>query len=176
MTGPGAGGALRAGRAQDAPEGAGPQGSSTMAAGGDEVPAPDTTMMMEAMASLATSGAAAGDPTASTGPAAGAPPSPPRMAAVTASTGADDNAIEEPEVIMGHFGLRVLGTVSLSEAMGTTYFALNQAHDVLCREWEDINKEWLRLSVWVSLLKQQTTSEKEKAEARQKRLDMMEVL
>jgi hypothetical protein len=30
--------------------------------------------------------------------------------------------------------------------------------------------------VWVSLLKQRTTSEKEKAEARQKRLDVMEVL
>jgi hypothetical protein len=175
-TGSDARGAPGAGGAQDAPGGAAPQGSLTAAVDDDGVPVPDTTMAAEAMASPTTSGAAAGDPTASTGPAAGAPPSPPRMAAVTASTGADDNAIEEPEVIMGHSGLRVLGTVSLSEAMGTTYFALNQAHDVLCREREDINKEWLRLSVWVSLLKQQTTSEKEKAEARQKRLDMMEVL
>jgi hypothetical protein len=146
-TGSDARGAPGAGGAQDAPGGAAPQGSLTAAVGDDGVPVPDTTMAAEAMASPTTSGAAAGDPTASTGPAAGAPPSPPRMAAVTASTGADDNAIEEPEVIMGHFGLRVLGTVSLSEAMGTTYFALNQAHDVLCRERENINKEWLRLSV-----------------------------
>jgi hypothetical protein len=176
MMGAGAGGALRAGRAQDAPEGASPQGSSTMAAGGDEVPAPDTTMMAEAMASLATSGAAAGDPTASTSLVAGPPPTPPRMVTATTSTGADDNAVEEPVVIMGHPGLRASGTVTLSEEMGTSHFALNQAHDVLRQEREDINKERLHLLVWVSLLKQQMTSEKEKVEVRQKNLDVMEVL
>jgi hypothetical protein len=53
---------------------------------------------------------------------------------------------------------------------------LNQAHDVLRQEREDINKEWLHLLVWVSLLKQQMTSEKEKVEVRQKNLDVMEVL
>jgi hypothetical protein len=37
---------------------------------------------------------------------------------------------------------------------------------VLHREREDINEEQLCLSVWVSLLKQRTTSEKEKAEVR----------
>jgi hypothetical protein len=47
---------------------------------------------------------------------------------------------------------------------------------VLHQEREDINEEWLRHSVWVSLLKQRTTSEKEKAEVRQKRIDVMEVL
>jgi hypothetical protein len=46
---------------------------------------------------------------------------------------------------------------------------------VLHQEREDINEE-LRLSVWVSLLKQQMTSEKEKAKVRQKRLDVMEAL
>jgi hypothetical protein len=76
------------------------------------------------------------------------------MVAATASMGADDNAIEEPEVITGHPDLRVLGTISLSKAMGTTHFALNQAHDVLHQEREDIHEEWLCLSVWVSLLKQ----------------------
>jgi hypothetical protein len=106
------------------------------------------------MVSPVTSKAAAGDPVASTGPAARAPSSPPCMVAATASMGADDNAVEEPEVIMGHPDLRVLGTVSLSEAMGTTHFALNQAHNVLHQEREDIHEEWLRLSVWVSLLKQ----------------------
>jgi viroplasmin and RNaseH domain-containing protein len=60
--------------------------------------------------------------------------------------------------------------------MGTTHFALNQVHHVLRWEREDINEEWLRLSVWVSLLMQWTTSEKEKAEAWQKHLDVMEVL
>jgi hypothetical protein len=98
------------------------------------------------------------------------------MAAATASTGADDNAVEEPEVILRHPGHRAPGDVSLSEVMGTTHFALNQAHNVLRREREDINEEQLCLSVWVSLLKQWTTSEKEKADARQKLLDMMEIL
>jgi hypothetical protein len=98
------------------------------------------------------------------------------MAAATASTSADGNTVEEPEVILRHPGLRAPGVVSLSEAMGTTHFALNQTHDVLRREREDINEERLRLSVWVSLLKQWTTSEKEKVDARQKRLDMMEIL
>jgi hypothetical protein len=137
----------------DAPEGTSPQGSLTMAAGGDEVPAPDTTTAAEAMASPMTCDAAASDRAASTGPTSGAPFSPPRMAAATALTAADDNAVEEPEVIMGHPGLMVPGTVSLSEAMGMTHFALNQAHDVLRQEREDINEERLHLSVWVSLLK-----------------------
>jgi multidrug resistance efflux pump len=37
--------------------------------------------------------------------------------------------------------------------MGTTHFALNQAHDVLHREREDISKKRLCLLVWVFLLK-----------------------
>jgi hypothetical protein len=98
------------------------------------------------------------------------------MVAATTMTGTDDNAIEEPKVIMGHLGLWASRTVSLSEVMGTSHFALNQVHDVLRREKEDINEEWLRLSVWVSLLKQWMTSEKEKAKARQKSLDVMEVM
>jgi hypothetical protein len=81
------------------------------------------------------------------------------MVAATTSIGTDDNIIKETEVIMRQLGLRALGIVSLSEAMGTTHFVLNQAHDVLCREREDIDEEWLRLSVWVSLLKKRTTSE-----------------
>jgi hypothetical protein len=128
------------------------------------------------MASSVTSGATAGDPAASTGPATGALPSSPHTVTATTSMGADDNVVEGLEVIMGHPGLRASGTVSLSEAMGTTHFALNQAHNVLRLEREDINEERLHLSVWVSLFKQRTTSEKEKAEARQKHLDVMEVL
>jgi hypothetical protein len=91
-----------------------------------------------------TSGVAAGDLATTTSPVIGSPPSP-HMAATTASMVVDDNAIEEPKVIMGHPILRVLGTVALSEVMDTTYFALNQAHDVLRREREDINEERLHL-------------------------------
>jgi hypothetical protein len=47
------------------------------------------------------------------------------MAVATTSTGADDNTVEEPKVIMGYPSLRAPETVSLSEAMGTTHFALN---------------------------------------------------
>jgi hypothetical protein len=64
---------------------------------------------------------------------------------------------------MGHPSLRAPRTISLSEVMGTTHFPLNQAHDVLHQEREDINEERLHLSVWVSLLKRRMTSEKEKA-------------
>jgi hypothetical protein len=49
-------------------------------------------------------------------------------------------------------------------------------HDVLCQKREDINEEQLRISVWVSLLKKRATSKKEKAEATQKHLDVMEIL
>jgi hypothetical protein len=123
--GPGAEEALGADRTQDALEGASPNGSPTTAAGGDGVPALDTTMEAEAMASPATSGASAGDPTASTCPVAGAPPSLPRTVATTTSTGINNNDVEEPKVIMGHHSLRAPRTISLSEVMGMTHFALN---------------------------------------------------
>jgi hypothetical protein len=154
------------GGAHDAPDGAGPQDSPMAAAGSDRIPVTDTTMVAKATSSAVTSEAAAGDPAASTSPAAGAPSSPPHMVAATASAGADDNAIEEPDVTMGHPGLRAPETVSLSKAMDTAHFALNQAHDVPQQEREDINEERLRLSVWVCLLKKRTTSEKKKAMAR----------
>jgi hypothetical protein len=80
---------------------------------------------VEAVASLVMSEAAAGDPTTSTSPTAGAPSSPPQMVAATASTGTDDNTIEEHEVIMGHLGLRASAAISLFEVMGMTHFALN---------------------------------------------------
>jgi hypothetical protein len=136
----------------------------------------DTSMAAEAVASLAMNGTAIGDPTASTSPVASAPSSLPQMAAATTSAGADDNTVEESEVIMGHHGLRAPGTISLFEVMGTSHFVLNQVHDVLRREREDINEEWLRLLMWVSLLKKWMTSEKEKAEARQKCLIVVENL
>jgi hypothetical protein len=119
--GSGVGGAPGASRAQDAPEGASTQESLTVVAGGDGDPAPDTTTVVETMASLTTSGATACDPVVLTGPPVGVSPSPPHMEATTASTGADDNAFEETEVIMGHPNLRAPGTVSLSEVMGTAH-------------------------------------------------------
>jgi hypothetical protein len=171
-----AGGAQEVDEAQDAPKHNGPQGSLTAAAGSDGVLALDTTMVTLAMASLVTSGPAAGDPATLTGSTAGAPPSPPHMEAATTLTVTNDNIVEAPKVNMGHPGLRASRTVSLSEVMGTAHFSLNQAHDVLHRKREDINEEWMCLSVWVSLLKRWMTSEKEKVEARQKRLNVMEVL
>jgi hypothetical protein len=153
MMGSKAGGSPGAGRAQDAPEGPSPQDLSIAAAGGDGIPTLDTITAAEAVTSLATSEVDAGDPAASTGPAADALSSPPQMAATTASAGINKNVVDEPKVIMGHPSLSAPGVVSHIEALGTTYFALNQAHDVLRREREDINEEWLLLSVWVSLLK-----------------------
>jgi hypothetical protein len=170
------GGAPGANGAQDAPEGAGPRDSLIATVFGDGIPTPDTTTMTGAAASAIMSEAAASHPRASTGPASGAPSSPPRMATATTSAGTDNNAIEELEVICGHPGLRAPGVVSLFDVMGTTHFALNQVHDVLHREREDINEERQCLSMWFSLLKQRTTFEKEKAVARQKRLDVMEIL
>jgi hypothetical protein len=96
-----------------------------LAEGDDGVPTLDTTMAVEAMASSVTSGAAASDPAALTGPMAGALPYPPCTAAATTSTGTDDNIIQELEVDMGHPGLRALGTFALSEVMGTTHFPRN---------------------------------------------------
>jgi hypothetical protein len=128
----------------------------------------DTTTMAEA--------AIAGGPATSIGLATDVPSSLPHMVVATTLVGADDNAVEEPKVVMGHPGLNVPGGVSLSDMMGTTHFVLNQAHDVLRREREDINEEWLCLSVWVSMLKKQMTSKKEKAEARQKHLNVMGIL
>jgi hypothetical protein len=137
-----------------------------VAAGGDGIPASDTTTAAEAATSLVMSEEDAGDPTALTSLTAGAPSPPPQMATATASAGADDNAVEEPEVIMGHPGLRAPGAVSLSEAMGMTHFMLNQVHDVLRRKREDISEERRCLFMWVSLLNKRTTSKKEKAEVR----------
>jgi hypothetical protein len=64
--------------------------------------------MVGATASLMTSEAAAGGPGNLTGLMVGAPSSPPLMAASTASAGDDDNAIMEPEVVMGYPNLRPL--------------------------------------------------------------------
>jgi hypothetical protein len=80
-----------------------------VAVGGDRILVPDTTTIAGATTSPTMSEAAAGDPAALTGPAADAPSSLPRMAAATALVVADNNAIEEPEVIMGHPGLRARG-------------------------------------------------------------------
>jgi hypothetical protein len=140
------------------------------------VPKTDTTAAVGATASLTTGEVATGSPAASTGLTADAPSSPPWIAVATASVGADDNAIEEPKVIMGHPNPWALGQVSLSEVMGTGHFALNQVHDMLHHEWEDIDEERLRLSVQSSLLKKWMTSEKEKAVATQKQLAVMQIL
>jgi hypothetical protein len=98
------------------------------------------------------------------------------MAAAPSSAGNDDNAVEETEVVMGHPGLRAPGDVSLSKVMGITHFGLHQVRDVVYREREDIEEEWLRLTEWGSLLKELTTFEKEKAIGKQKYVGVTEVL
>jgi hypothetical protein len=122
------------------------------------------------------SDAAANGPAASTSPTVKMPSSPPQMAVAAAPAGDDDNAVEEPEVIMGHPSLRALGDVSLSEAMGTAHFALHQVHDMLYWEREDIEEEWVSLMECGSLLKKRTTSEKEKMADKQKYLDVMKIM
>jgi hypothetical protein len=91
-----------------------------------------------------------------------------------------DNTIEEPveqpEVILGHRPIKASGDVSLLDGMGTTHFALNQVHNVLRWEREDLDEERLCLSECFSLLKKVTASEKVKAKARQKYTDVMEIL
>jgi hypothetical protein len=82
----------------------------------------------------------------------------------------------ELEVVMGHPGLESPGDVSLSEAMSTTHFALCQAQDVLQWERITVEEEWQRFLEWCSLLKEQTTSEKEKAVVKREQLDEMELL
>jgi hypothetical protein len=94
------------------------------------------------------------------------PSSLPRMGTTTALVGVDATAAEEPEVILGHPALRAPGDVSLSEAMGTTHWSINQAHSVLHQERENIDNERRPLLLWGSLFKERTTSEKEKAEAK----------
>jgi hypothetical protein len=97
---------------------------------------------------------ATGGPAASTGPAASKPSSSPRVVA-------NNNAIED---------------VSLFDMRGMAHFVLNQVHNVLHREKEDMGKERLCLSVWLSLLKEWTTSKKVKAKVRGKFTDVMEIL
>jgi hypothetical protein len=57
--------------------------------------------------------------------------------------------------------------VSLFEAVDTTHFTLGQAQVVLQREQTDIEEEQQRLMEWGSLLKEWTTSERERAMVKQ---------
>jgi hypothetical protein len=126
-----AGGAPSSSKTQDAAEDHGLQDPLAEASHGngtpvqEAVPEMDSITMVGATVSLAMCEVAVSGPTGLTGLTASAPSSPPQMAAATTSVGADDDTIEEPEVILGHPILRAPGDVSLSEAMGTTHWALN---------------------------------------------------
>jgi hypothetical protein len=122
--------------------------TDTVTAATDEVVPGDGSLAPEAVlvvttstagganAALSASVAAADGPASSSGTAAGAPSSPPWVAV-------NDNAIkepvEEPKVILGHHPVRAPGDASLSNAMGTTHFALNQVHNVQHRESADLD-------------------------------------
>jgi hypothetical protein len=113
-TGFGARGAFSVDGVEGVPKGSIPQEPSIEAATGDGPPIPetvlvtDTTTVAEVTVSPSMSETTAIDPATatSTGLVAGAPSSWPQIAAATALMGADDNAVEEPEVIMGHPSLR----------------------------------------------------------------------
>jgi hypothetical protein len=138
----------------------------------DEVVPGDRSLALEAVPEvrLSTAGGAATatsvrvvateGPSPSSGLVAGTPSSPPRAVV-------NDNTVEEftrePKVILGHRFVRAPVDVSVSDATGTTHFALNQMQSVLHRERADLDEEWLCLSEYVSLLKEVTASEKAKA-------------
>jgi hypothetical protein len=92
----------------------------------------------------------------------------------------NNNTIEEPvrvpEVILGHRPIGALGDASLSDAMGTTHFVLNQVQNVLHQERADLDEVQMRPLEYFSLLKEVTASEKVKAEVRQKFFNMTEIL
>jgi hypothetical protein len=94
--------------------------------GWDSVPeaVPEVNASTTGGANAATSArvAAVDGPASSSGPAAGAPSSPPQVAV-------NDNTIEEPrrepKFILEHYPVGAPGDVSLFDAMGTTHFTLN---------------------------------------------------
>jgi hypothetical protein len=94
-----------------------------------------------------------------------------QMSTATNSIAISDDALEEPEVVMGHLDLGALGQVYVLEVVDTALFALQQAWDVFLREQKDLDDERARLLTWGSMLKKWTTSEKQKAVARQQWLD-----
>jgi hypothetical protein len=185
----------------DAAEDCNPQDSSVGASHGSEGPAPDipavvgstaagdrsptpeveskveTMVAEEATSSPAADEVADHDPAASSSGPTISPSSPqPQVVAASALAGVDDNITNEPEAVLGHPLLRALGDVSLDEEMGTVYWALNQAQDVLRRESGDIHNKCLRLLLWTSILKRRTTSERAMVQARQQHLDAREDL
>jgi hypothetical protein len=60
--------------------------------------------------------------------------------------------------------------------MGTIKWVLNQAQKVLHREHRDVNDEHRCLLLWASMLKERTTSEKARTQARERHLDTREEL
>jgi hypothetical protein len=142
----------------------------------EPVPKTESGIVADATVSLMMGEAAVGGSTGLADPMVGASSSLPQMGVATAAVSADDDTAEELKVVLGHPVLRASGDVSLSEAMGTTHWALNQVHGVLRRERENIDDERRCLLLWASLLKKQTTFEKEKAETKRDWLGMKEEL
>jgi hypothetical protein len=173
---------------QDTVEAHGSKGPTVGAAGGDGVPVPGAAIaagvavlevvaddgspapevLLEGDANVTVGEMATGDSAASSGPARGTSPS-----TVVAD---DDVVLEESGVILGHPMLRAPRDVSLDEVMGMARWALTQTQDVLRRESGGINDEWQCLLLWASILKEQTMTEKARAEARQHHLDVREEL
>jgi tryptophanyl-tRNA synthetase len=66
--------------------------------------------------------------------------------------------------------------VSLDEAMGMAHWALTEAQNVLHRERGGNVDERRCMVLWASMLKERTTAERVKVEARQQHLDVREEL
>jgi hypothetical protein len=98
------------------------------------------------------------------------------MGAASASAVDGDDVAEEPDVVHEHPLLRAPGDVSLDEAMGIAHWALSQAQEGLHRGCGIVDDECQCLMLWVLLLKEWTTSEKVRAQAREQHLDMREEL
>jgi hypothetical protein len=101
--------------------------ADTIASGGGSS-APDMESEVETtVAAEATSSPTAGevtdqDPaTSSSSPPISPSSLQPRVADASASAGADDNIMVEPEAILGHPPLRAPGDVSLDEVIGTVH-------------------------------------------------------
>jgi hypothetical protein len=124
------------------------------------LPEGDTNVTMEVVATS--------DPTTSTGPTGVAFPS--------TTTANDDVVVVEPRLILGHPTFRAPGDVSLDEAMGTTRWAPTQVQNMLRWESGGIVDEWRCFLLWASMLKDRSTIQRARVEARQQHLYVREEL
>jgi hypothetical protein len=109
--------------------------------------------------------------TAPIGSSAGASSSRPQMGAAFTMAVDGNDIMEEPEVILRHPLFRAPGDASLDEAMGIAHWVLNQAHEVLHLECDDVYAEHQCLLLWASMLKKRIASKRVRAHVQQWHLE-----